>query len=158
MLFTRVLRKSISGRSQIAAKLSQPTWTVSTLFDHDTKPASKADAETISQGISADLLNKLLKQAGLNPVESGSEKEKALLNELEKQLALVEHIAAIPTEDLKPLAQLIETPLEATIELIEKHQEVAPETVGENAWNPTDLAAEKNGDFYVLKEGLRKED
>lgn len=158
MLFTRCLRKSLSGRSQIAAKLAQPTWTVSTLFDHDTKPASKADAQTISHSITADLLNKLLKQAGLNPVESGSEKETTLLNELEKQLVLVEHIASIPTDDLRPLAQLIEAPLEATIELIEKNQEVAPETVGKGAWKPTDLAAEKNGDFYVLKEGLRRED
>lgn len=151
----------LRNRKQIAQALETPTWSVMDLFKKEpaaenTKPSEK-------------LLDKLLKQAGLKSVERGSEREKKLLNELTNQLQFVEHVSAVDTHGIKPLVRIGGGPdkefdLEKAMRF-ENPSEVAKSTIAQETvpgssqrWKPVKLAEEASGDFYVLHEGLRREE
>lgn len=139
----------LRGRQEIAKALGSSTWKVSELFKslpgvQHTQPNS-------------ELLSKLLKQAGLQAVPEGSEKEAKLLKELSNQLHFVEHVSAVDTTNVEPLVRIgggSDQYFDANKLLqAEKKQ---PDSSSTN-WSPTQLAEQKSGDFYVLREGLRRE-
>jgi Asp-tRNA(Asn)/Glu-tRNA(Gln) amidotransferase C subunit len=139
----------LRGRQEIAKALGTSTWKVSELFSsvpgmQHTQPDPK-------------LLSKLLKQAGLQAVPEGSEKEAMLLKELSKQLHFVEHISAVDTENVEPLVRIGG----GSDRFFDTHKLLQAEKKrpdpSSNNWSPTQLAQQKSGDFYVLREGLRRE-
>lgn len=150
-----IVRTALESRKQIAELLKTPTWSVGELFIKDPN-ADRAEKPN------AKLLAKLLKQAGLNPIDGDVERQNHLLKEMETQLTFVEHINNVDTTGLEPLVRIGAVPrtlgMEKVLELEETTQPVAQETIGANAWNPTALATKKTGDYFVLEEGLRHEE
>ncbi|KAA8917352.1 hypothetical protein TRICI_000507 [Trichomonascus ciferrii] len=139
----------LRGRQEIAKALETSTWKVSELFK--TVPGMQ-HTQPDSQ-----LLSKLLKQAGLQAVPVGSDKEAMLLKELSKQLHFVEHISAVDTTNVEPLVRVGG----GSDQFFDKHKLLQARNKRPDPsatdWSPTQLAQQKSGDFYVLREGLRRE-
>lgn len=150
-----VTQSALESRQQIAKLLAKPTWSVGDLFIKDSK-VDQAEKPT------PKLLSKLLKQAGLNPIDGDIRRQEHLLKEMENQLTFVEHIHNVDTTGLEPLVRIGAVPqnisLEKMLQLEQDQPSTAAETVGTNAWRPTRFATKKSGDYYVIEEGLRHED
>lgn len=148
------VQQALDSKDAISAFLSKPTWTSSQLLQ--AKPITHADegaASASKQPIaSSALVAKLLKQSGLMPVAPGSHAESQILRDLEGQLVFVNHICEVDTEGIEPLVRLGDVKLKLSFDDISGEIEST-----KVEWNPTGLAKERDGPFYILKEGLRHE-
>lgn len=87
------------------------------------------------------------------PVLPNSVEEQAIIKDLEGQLVFVNHICEVETANIEPLIRLGDVRLSLSFEDLVEGDEMG----GKKEWTPTDLSREKNGPYYVLKEGLRRE-
>lgn len=167
------ISRQLKSRADIKAALATPTWSVAELFEQD-HPSGSSSPTTSDTSFSAsansekpttETLTKLIKLAGLNAIPHGSEKEARLLDELNNQLVFVSHISAVDTSGIEPLVRISGPPIEPTFEDLMAGSDAqplselqAPETVPPNNWQPTSLAAKKNGHFYQLNTKLGESD
>lgn len=158
-LASAFVQQSLGSREAITKYLATPTWTSSQLLQaktietDDTTTASSKEQPPVA---SSELITKLIKQSGLMPVAKGSVQETEIIKDLEGQLVFVNHICEVDTTGIEPLIRLGDTAEGARVKLT--YEDLAgPIKVEDVAWKPTELAQEKNGSFYVLKEGLRRE-
>jgi Asp-tRNA(Asn)/Glu-tRNA(Gln) amidotransferase C subunit len=151
--YRQVVGRALGSRQEIADLLAQPTWSVSELFHKD--PSA---AET-SEKPSMETLTKLIRQSAFSAVNRDLKAKEKLLHELETQLQFVEHLASVDTTNVQPLVRLSSEPQVIDFEDVAaavEGQDTCAETAG-NGWQPTKLAAISNGDYYVVREGLRKD-
>ncbi|CDO56384.1 hypothetical protein DV451_000214 [Geotrichum candidum] len=146
------VQKVLDTRPQIASFLASPKWTSQQLL----KPASLSESTTPSDDLdtSPALVAKLLKQSGLTASASTTD---AIIKDLRSQLVFVNHICEVDTSNYTPLVRLGDNKcrVKVTIADLVNANENAPTKPAE--WKPVDLASEKNGPFYVLKEGLKRD-
>lgn len=152
-------QKSFNSKASIAEYLNSPSWSSSQLFGtSDITDELDTTATEFAQqkpSVDAALVSKLVKQAGLPPVEPNSTREAEILKDLQDQLVFVDHICEVNTEGIEPLVRLGDPVI--NLSFSEMKTPIEPKD-SKIKWNPTDLAAEKNGNLYVLKEGLRHEE
>lgn len=144
------VQKVLSTNPQIVDFLSTPSWTSQQLL----KSTSLSDAHNQNHELdtSPELINKLLKQSGLTAAST-----EAIVNDLRGQLVFVNHICEVDTKDYEPLIRLGDKQNRTRVtiaDLANANENVAQEKAD---WKPTDLAREKSGPFYVLKEGLKRD-
>lgn len=151
------VQKSLGSKAAIADYLSSSSWSSSQLFDSHTITDASDQSSSHKTTIVPDskLIAKLVKQAGLPPVAPGSEREAAIIKDLNSQLVFVDHICEVDTAGIEPLVRLSDPLITLSFDQM-KSPIVAKDS--QIKWTPTALAAEKNASFYVLKEGLRRED
>lgn len=152
-LFRSFVQRTLSSSQDIASFLNTPTWTSRQLLGTSSITASSSQhAAPIADSA---LIGKLLKQSGLMPVSPGSPEESKIISDLKGQLVFVNHISEVDTNGIEPLISLGEVKNRTKIRFEDIIEDDLP---GDDIkWKPTDLAREKNGPFYVLKEGLRKD-
>lgn len=141
----------LASRSEIANLLSKPAWSVNDLFHTD------SESRKIHQPPTEQSLEKLLKQSALESCQNDPERRKMLLKELTNQLVFVEHVANVDTKGLKPLVRIGGNSMAQEFTLDKVNSSNNNSSNQNQTWKPTDLASEKNGKFYVLHEGLRRE-
>lgn len=148
MTVGRLAGTVLKSKDQIAQVLSNPTWNVSDLYK--AAPSQEVPAPD------ATLVEKLLKQCGLRPSDYSPERQRKLMTELATQLIFVEHVSAVNTDGVEPLIQIGGGP-DTEFSLDKAHENDQAQETKDN-WNPTMLAQQRSGNFYVLNEGLRRED
>lgn len=150
----QAIGRALNSRQEIADLLARPTWNVAELFEHD------PNADSISsERPTMESLSKLIKQAAFSAVENNEAAKEKLLSELETQLQFVEHLSSVDTDGIEPLVRLSSEPQVIDFEdavAAAQSSETAPETNG--GWQPSRLAAVNDGDYYVVREGLRRDD
>lgn len=127
----RVLR-----RGEIRSLLSKPTWTVNDLVQHSAplrNPPTEADVARISQLASLERPTPKMMAAFIN------------------QLKFVEVLRDVDTSGVEPIARLVDNVSVPDLTNALEITETAPEL---GKWRPVDLAAEKESDFYVVKDSL----
>lgn len=157
---TQHTQQALHSRQAIDQYLSQPTWTSSQLLQaHTIAPASSTSTATKPPVATSALVAKLLKQSGLMPVLPNSVEEQAIIRDLEGQLVFVNHICEVETNGIEPLIRLGDVRLSLGFDDLLEEETAAGKhgEEGKERWTPTDLSSEKNGPYYVLKEGLRRE-
>lgn len=168
MISTKILRyaassgfvqKSFNSKESIAKFLNTPSWSSSQLFSSsdisDSLDTSKPPHTKDKPSINAALISKLVRQAGLPPVEPNSTREAEIIKDLQDQLVFVDHICEVDTKGIDPLVRLGDPVIKLSFSQMKTPIDPKDSKV---KWSPVDLAAEKNGKLYVLKEGLRHED
>lgn len=151
------VQKSLNSKDEIVNFLSaaSASWSSTQLFDTSKITEDAASSEPKKTFVpDRSLIGKLMKQAGLPPVKSGSAREDSILRDLENQLVFVDHICEVDTTGLEPLVRLGD-PVK-TVSFEQMTTPIDPKD-SKVKWDPTALAKEKNASFYVLKEGLRHE-
>lgn len=124
-------------KSEIRALLAKPTWTVHDLVEHSAPLKNPPKEE--------DLI-KLAKLAGLDPPTS------QMLHAFENQLKFVELLRDVDTTNVEPITRLIDI-----VDVPEDLDSALNDTTNEpevGKWNPVDVASEKEGEFYVVKDSL----
>ncbi|KAF5093068.1 hypothetical protein D0Z00_004260 [Geotrichum galactomycetum] len=144
------VQKVLNTRPQIVDFLSSPTWTSQQLL----KPMSLTQTNTQNHELdtSPELIAKLLKQSGLTATSTD-----AIIEDLRGQLVFVNHICEVDTKGYTPLVRLGDNKNRVKIsiaDLIHANEDAAKKPAD---WKPVTLAREKNGPFYVLKEGLKRD-
>lgn len=143
------VQQTFTDRDSIAQYLSNAAWSSKNLFTAPASPESDKDQANINSA----LVSKLVKQAGFPPVEPGSAREQELISNLKNQLVFVDNLLTVDTNGIEPLVRIGDSVMNLTFADMKRIVEANNPT-----WIPVDLAAEKNGNLYVLKEGLRRED
>lgn len=102
-------QQTLDNKESIANYLNTPSWSSSQLFSSsDISDELSTTAEEVAKEkstIDSALIAKLVKQAGLPPVEPGSAREAEILKDMQDQLVFVDHICEVNTEGLEPLVQ-----------------------------------------------------
>lgn len=154
------VQQALRSRADIAKYLATPSWNTNQLLQAKIIDKQQAASTAKEQPplASSELIAKLIKQSGLMPVTKGSSQEAEIIKDLEGQLVFVNHICEVDTTGIDPLIRLGDSAEGARTQFT--YEDLANPITPKDAevnWKPTELAHEKQGAFYVLKEGLRRE-
>lgn len=146
-----IIGKKIETEDDLDSFFNNPTWSTSDLLKKEEIPVE----------VSNNILDRLMELSGLSKSITTDERSK-IINSLNDQLNFITKLKNIEVKETHELSRLVDDksvkPLDYDT-LIKVIEETKPElSQGEldKCWNPLSLAKEHQNKYYLVKEGLIK--